>query len=56
MTGARGGKAYASFGIGSPGAIIIVRPDGHVGFIGQLDCRAVQDTDNYFSSFMKAPR
>jgi phenol 2-monooxygenase (NADPH) len=51
VTGTKGGNAYTSFGIGSSGAVVIVRPDGHVGFISPLD--KVQDVDYYFASFMK---
>lgn len=52
MTGTQGGKAYASFGIESSGAVIIVRPDGYVGFVSPFD--KVEDLNNYFESFMKA--
>lgn len=38
-----GGKAYVAFGIGGAGAIVVVRPDDHVGFVGPLD--TVNDMD-----------
>lgn len=47
-----GGKAYTSFGIEGTGAIVVVRPDGHVGFVCPLD--AVKEVDQYFTSFMTA--
>lgn len=53
MTGTQGGKAYESFGIEPAGAVVIVRPDGYVGFVSSFEC--VRDIDVYFTSFMKAP-
>ena len=46
-----GGTAYQSFGISSDGAIVVVRPDGYIGMVAELD--GVKDINNYFSSFMK---
>jgi phenol 2-monooxygenase len=51
MTSTKGGKAHASFGIGTSGAVVIVRPDGYVGFISPLN--TLQDINSYFASFMK---
>jgi phenol 2-monooxygenase (NADPH) len=53
LTGTQGGRAYASYGIGPSGAVVVVRPDGYVGFISPFD--SIQDVDDYFASFMKAP-
>lgn len=51
MTGTQGGQAYEYFGIEPAGAVVIVRPDGYVGFASSLEC--VRDIDGYFFSFMK---
>jgi len=51
MTNTQGGKAYESFGIGPSGAVVIVRPDGYVGFVSSFE--SVHDIDEYFASFMK---
>jgi phenol 2-monooxygenase len=51
LTGTQGGKAYATYGIEPSGAVVIVRPDGYVGFVSSLD--AIRDVDDYFASFMK---
>ncbi|KIM90285.1 hypothetical protein PILCRDRAFT_812015 [Piloderma croceum F 1598] len=53
LTGRQGGKAYTSYGIGPSGAVIVVRPDGYVGFISPFD--SIRDVDDYFASFMKVP-
>jgi phenol 2-monooxygenase len=53
MTGTQGGKAYASYGIGPSGAVVVVRPDGYVGFVSPFD--SIQDVEDYFASFMKVP-
>lgn len=52
MMGEVGGQAYRNFGIQPSGAVIIVRPDGYVGFVCPFD--AVHDIDDYFSQFMKS--
>lgn len=52
VTGTQGGKAYESFGIDPSGAVVIVRPDGYIGFISSFD--TIQDVDGYFASFMKS--
>jgi phenol 2-monooxygenase (NADPH) len=54
LMGTQGGKAYASFGVGPSGAVVIVRPDGYVGFVSPLD--ALQDINDYFMAFMKVSR
>jgi phenol 2-monooxygenase len=53
MTGTQGGKAYASYGIGPSGAVVVVRPDGYVGFVSPFD--SIRDVEDYFASFMKVP-
>jgi phenol 2-monooxygenase len=50
MTGTQGGKAYESFGIAPSGAVVIVRPDGYVGFVSSFE--TARDIDDYFTSFM----
>jgi phenol 2-monooxygenase len=50
MTGTQGGKAYEYFGIEPSGAVVIVRPDGYVGFVSPFN---VLHIDEYFASFMK---
>jgi len=52
MTGTQGGQAYEYFGIEPAGAVVIVRPDGYVGFVSSFEC--VRDIDGYFASFMKS--
>jgi len=52
MTGTQGGQAYEYFGIEPAGAVVIVRPDGYVGFVSSFEC--VRDVDRYFSLFMKS--
>lgn len=48
---ANAGSCYESFGI-SPvdGAIVIVRPDGHIGIAANLDRMKV--VEEYFSGFL----
>lgn len=50
MRGINGGKAYESYGIGSDGAVVVVRPDGYIGTILRLD--DVQGLAAYFEAFM----
>lgn len=52
MSGTKGGQAYATFGINPscPGTVVVVRPDGYVGFISHLD--AASDINGYFQSFI----
>jgi phenol 2-monooxygenase (NADPH) len=52
MTGKQGGKAYESFGIEPSGAVVIIRPDGYIGFVSPFE--GVPDIDAYFASFMNA--
>jgi phenol 2-monooxygenase (NADPH) len=52
MTGKQGGKAYESFGIEPSGAVVIIRPDGYIGFVSAFE--GVPDIDAYFASFMSA--
>jgi len=49
-TGRLGGKAYATYGIGTSGAVVVVRPDGYVGMIAPLN--GVEDLSEYFTSFL----
>jgi len=51
VTGSFGGDGYSRYGVGSQGALVIVRPDGYVGAISPLD--KVEEVDAYFASFMK---
>lgn len=46
MTKTRGGDAYKTFGIGSQGAAVVVRPDGYVGIVAPLDSPTA--LDGYF--------
>ncbi|KAI0628053.1 FAD binding domain-containing protein [Trametes polyzona] len=51
MHGRSGGGGFAAYGIDpQAGAIVIVRPDGHVGLVAPLDRLDVVDA--YFASFM----
>ncbi|KAI0341977.1 hypothetical protein BDW22DRAFT_1345745 [Trametopsis cervina] len=36
ITGEQGGRAYENFGISDQGALVVVRPDGYVGFVTTL--------------------
>lgn len=51
--GSFGGEGYSYYGVGSEGALVVVRPDGYVGAIAPLD--HVKVIDSYFASFMKIP-
>ncbi|TAQ91074.1 hypothetical protein B7494_g637 [Chlorociboria aeruginascens] len=47
------GKAYENYGVDEKrGCVVILRPDQHVGWIGELE--DVKDMDGYFSGFMIA--
>lgn len=49
ISGVHGGQAYKNFGVGSAGAVVIVRPDGYVGTVAPLsDVGSIFD---YFKSF-----
>lgn len=49
------GHAYENYGIDKEvGCVVIVRPDGYVGHLGDLD--DVKDIDAYFENFMIACR
>ncbi|EIN03849.1 hypothetical protein PUNSTDRAFT_77498 [Punctularia strigosozonata HHB-11173 SS5] len=52
LTGKIGGNGYETYGITSSGAIVVVRPDGYVGFVSALD--EVERLSLYFKGFMKA--
>ncbi|KZP17569.1 hypothetical protein FIBSPDRAFT_746817 [Athelia psychrophila] len=52
MLGRQGGHAYENFGIGSEGAVVVVRPDGYVGLVFPFG--AVQDAKAYFAAFLRA--
>jgi phenol 2-monooxygenase (NADPH) len=43
-------KAYETFGIVEGGALVVVRPDGYIGVISQLD--DVKKIGEYFSLFL----
>jgi len=50
IKGVLGGKAYESYGISrEEGAIVVIRPDGYVGFVAGLD--QVDDLAEYFGKF-----
>lgn len=51
MQGRSGGGGFAAYGIDpQAGAIVVVRPDGHVGLVAPSD--RVDVVDSYFASFM----
>lgn len=51
MQGRSGGGGFAAYGISSQaGAVVVVRPDGHVGLVAPSD--RVDVVDSYFTSFM----
>ena len=50
-TGKEGGKMYKTYGIGSEGAVVIVRPDGYVANVVPLD--QTHTLDAYFGAFLK---
>jgi len=51
MTGSKGGRAYARFGIDPEQiTLVVVRPDGYVGAIAPST--AIADLDSYFGSFL----
>ena len=50
MYGRTGGGGYDAYGIGSEGALVVVRPDGYVGTVAPFD--RLKDVDAYFASFM----
>ncbi|KAL0571440.1 hypothetical protein V5O48_010530 [Marasmius crinis-equi] len=49
LTGTVGGHLYSSYGIGSTGAVVVVRPDGYVGTITSLE--SLPDLNAYFTRF-----
>jgi len=51
MTGTKCGKMYETYGIGSDGAVVIVRPDGFVSNVIPLD--QVHTLDTYFDAFLE---
>jgi phenol 2-monooxygenase len=44
-----GGKAYESYGVGSEGAVAVIRPDGYVGNVLPLAMAA--KVEEYFRGF-----
>ncbi|THU93886.1 hypothetical protein K435DRAFT_724952 [Dendrothele bispora CBS 962.96] len=52
-TGQIGGKTYSTYGIGTSGAMVVVRPDGYVGMVTPLN--GVADLSQYFTSFLRVP-
>ncbi|KAJ3002531.1 hypothetical protein NUW54_g5798 [Trametes sanguinea] len=51
MHGRSGGGGFAAYGVDPRlGAIVIVRPDGHVGMVAPCDC--LEAVNKYFSAFM----
>jgi hypothetical protein len=42
---------HSDFGIGSEGAIVVVRPDGYVAAIAHCDARAEAELAAYFHAF-----
>lgn len=46
-----GGKGYEFFGLDPKGgAIVVVRPDGYIGFLASLE--GMKDLELYFDGFM----
>lgn len=43
---------YETYGVGSEGAVVVVRPDGYVGTVAPLD--QVKSLDGYFAEFMRS--
>lgn len=52
VTNKKGGKVYETYGVGSEGAVVVVRPDGYVGTVAPLD--QVKSLDGYFAEFMRS--
>jgi phenol 2-monooxygenase len=53
--GKQGGDGYTNYGIDqSAGAVILVRPDGHVGTVAPFDEEGVKHLGKYLNGFMKA--
>jgi hypothetical protein len=46
----KAGICYESFGIDGEGAIVVVRPDNHVGLVVRLD--DVQEVEHHFDGFL----
>lgn len=44
------GKAYEGYGVGPEGCLVVLRPDQHVGFVGELE--DVKGVERYFGEFM----
>jgi phenol 2-monooxygenase len=52
-TQTRGGDAYANYGISvTEGAVVVVRPDGHVGTMAPVDNYGIQHLESYFGAFL----
>jgi phenol 2-monooxygenase len=43
-------SAYKTFGVGESGALVVVRPDGHIGAV--LSLEDVKGLGQYFAGFM----
>ena len=46
------GKVYEKFGVSSRGYLVVIRPDGYVSFIGDLE--DVKGVENFFAGCMIA--
>lgn len=51
VTGKKGGGGYDYYGIKAEGTIVVVRPDGYVGFVVPFD--KIDDLNDYFGSFAR---
>ena len=52
-TRTRGGDGYANYGVSvTEGALVVVRPDGHVGTVAPVDNYGIQHLKSYFSAFL----
>ncbi|KAL7280442.1 hypothetical protein ACG7TL_005372 [Trametes sanguinea] len=53
MTGREGGGGYEKYGIDPhDGAVVVVRPDGHIGMIAPLSILGVEEITEYFEGFL----
>jgi phenol 2-monooxygenase len=53
--GKQGGNGYTNYGIDqSAGAVILVRPDGHVGTVAPFDEEGIKHLGEYLNGFMNA--
>lgn len=50
------GKAYEGYGVDKEGegALVVVRPDGYVGWVGGIEGEDVREVERYFGGFMRS--